>query len=152
MLQYMYLYYLQLYYCTSTSPRAAAFSLLHSLHTCLANAKFATEKKETEKAQCQVGKLALPTDKYAQGAGDGRGGEYPLEGRKYWRRLVRDRADSLGRKGASKRPAFFPPSPRQDGRGEKVMGFLEVNRTEIYGIMISSVVSYSLTDNGPKCN
>ena len=45
-----------------------------------------------------------------------------------------------------------PPSPRQDGRGEKVMGFLEVNRTEIYGIMISSVVSYSLTDNGPKCN
>ena len=77
MLQYMYLYYLQLYYCTCTSPRAAAFSLLHFLHTCLANAKFATEKKETEKAQCQVGKLALPTDKYAQGAGDGRG-EYPL--------------------------------------------------------------------------
>ena len=80
MLQYMYLYYLQLYYCTSTSPRAAAFSLLHFLHTCLANAKFATEKKETEKAQCQVGKLALPTDKYAQGAGDGRGGSIRLKG------------------------------------------------------------------------
>ena len=54
MLQYMYLYYLQLYYCTCTSPRAAAFSLLHFLHTCLANAKFATEKRRQKRPSAKL--------------------------------------------------------------------------------------------------
>ena len=33
--------------------------------------------------------------------------------------VVRDRADSLGRKGANKRLASSPPSPNQEGRKEK---------------------------------
>ena len=67
--------------------------------------------------------------------------------------VVRDRADRMGRKGATKRPASSPPHLDKMAGGGKVMGFLEVNLTEIYGIMISLLVSsYSLNDNGPKCN
>ena len=65
--------------------------------------------------------------------------------------IVRVRADSRGRKGAIKRPASSPPplTPTRE-QGKKVMGFLEVNDTEIYVILISLFVSYSITDNGPK--
>ena len=33
--------------------------------------------------------------------------------------VVRDRADSLGRKGVIKRPATSPPSPGQEGRRDR---------------------------------
>ena len=115
MLQCLYLHYLHLYFCTCTSPRAAAFSLLHSLHTCLANAKFATERKqETEKDQCQ---LICTLKEQEMGGGSIRSAvsrEKILE-----KTVVRDRADRMGRKGATKRPASSPPHLDKMAGGEK---------------------------------
>ena len=61
----------------------------------------------------------MPTDMYAQGAGDGRG-EYPLSREKIMEKtVVRDRADKMGRKGATKRPASSPPHLDKTAGGEK---------------------------------